>query len=485
MCLFKGSTMPFFRKRNDLQEEIAMEFKVEKKEKNMAVITVTVPNDEFRKAVKETYNKDKGKFQLPGFRKGHAPQYMIEKIYGEGVFYEGAVNACINKTWPEASKESGLEIVSRPEIDVTEVGAGKDLVYTGTVAVRPEVTLGEYKGIEVQKADMEVTEADIDEAIGKEQDKNSRLVTVEDRAAENGDTVKINFNGTIDTTGAVVFEDFRKGEYKVTVALDGMQSDLTEAEVSIWNDTIITAHFSEIFAPVDNFVVSGTGFARWTNMIPAAGDVAERYIVNMNDALQGETTNNYMQLNTEDLVPGETYQAKVAVVYTTGMSPWTTANFTFIGCDAVETQVDSLWYDEIPDGSMDVVLHWNNGSTVPTPPTPPTPPTGDVIVKLTAGDVWGDGTGYQMLLDDTHSLYGTTIPTSGALSANCSGNDAIYAQFSHKIPTNADGNCSTSNMVMNNTVEITIVSGLPLVTVTLVAVMTTTCSKVATPMNLQ
>ena len=191
-----------------------MEFKVEKKEKNMAVITVTVPNDEFRKAVKETYNKDKGKFQLPGFRKGHAPQYMIEKIYGEGVFYEGAVNACINKTWPEASKESGLEIVSRPEIDVTEVGAGKDLVYTGTVAVRPEVTLGEYKGIEVQKADMEVTEADIDEAIGKERDKNSRLVTVEDRAAENGDTVKINFNGTMD---GVAFEGGKGENYPLVL----------------------------------------------------------------------------------------------------------------------------------------------------------------------------------------------------------------------------------------------------------------------------
>ena len=144
-----------------------MEFKVEKKEKNMAVITVTVPNDEFRKAVKETYNKDKGKFQLPGFRKGHAPQYMIEKIYGEGVFFEGAVNACINKTWPEASKESGLEIVSRPEIDVTEVGGGKDLVYTGTVAVRPEVVLGEYKGIEVQKADMENSHAAVvDQRLG-------------------------------------------------------------------------------------------------------------------------------------------------------------------------------------------------------------------------------------------------------------------------------------------------------------------------------
>ena len=191
-----------------------MEFKVEKKEKNMAVITVTVPNDEFRKAVKETYNRDKGKFQLPGFRKGHAPQYMIEKIYGEGVFYEGAVNACINKTWPEASKESGLEIVSRPEIDVTEVGGGKDLVYTGTVAVRPEVVLGEYKGIEVKKADMEVTEADIDEAIGKEQDKNSRLVTVEDRAAENGDTVKINFDGTMD---GVAFEGGKGENYPLVL----------------------------------------------------------------------------------------------------------------------------------------------------------------------------------------------------------------------------------------------------------------------------
>ena len=191
-----------------------MEFKVEKKEKNMAVITVTVPNDEFRKAVKETYNRDKGKFQLPGFRKGHAPQYMIEKIYGEGVFFEGAVNACINKTWPEASKESGLEIVSRPEIDVVEVGSGKDLVYTGTVAVRPEVVLGEYKGIEVQKADMEVTEADIDEAIGKEQDKNSRLVTVEDRAAENGDTVKINFDGTMD---GVAFEGGKGENYPLVL----------------------------------------------------------------------------------------------------------------------------------------------------------------------------------------------------------------------------------------------------------------------------
>ena len=268
-----------------------------------------------------------------------------------------------------------------------------------------------------------------------------------------------NFNGTIDTTGAVIFPEFRKGEYKITVALEGMESDLTETEISVWNETTITAHFTEIFAPVDNLVVSGTGFARWTDMIPAASEVAERYIVNMNDALQGETTNNFMQLNTEGLTVGETYQAKVAVIYTTGMSPWKTANFTFIGCDAVGTQVDSLWYDPIQDESMDITLNWNNGGGTPTPPTPPTPPTGDVIVKLTAPDIWQDGTGYQMLLDDTHSLYGTVIPTTGALSMNCSGNDAIYAQFSHKIPTNADGNCTTSNIVLMNTVEITIPAG--------------------------
>ncbi len=175
-----------------------MAVQVEKKEKNMAVITVTVPAEDFKKALKETYNRDKGKFSLPGFRKGHAPQHIIEKFYGKGVFFEGAVNSCINKTYPDAAKESGLDIVSRPEIDVQEVEAGKDLVYTATVAVKPGVTLGEYKGIEVQKADMTVSDADVEEAIRKELEKDSRLVTVSDRAAQDGDTVKIDFDGSVD-----------------------------------------------------------------------------------------------------------------------------------------------------------------------------------------------------------------------------------------------------------------------------------------------
>ena len=105
-----------------------MEFKAEKKEKNMAVVTVTVPAEDFRKAVNETYKRDRNRFQLPGFRKGHAPKHMIEQFYGKGVFFEGAVNSCINETWPKASKECGLEIVSRPEIDVAEIGEDKGLV---------------------------------------------------------------------------------------------------------------------------------------------------------------------------------------------------------------------------------------------------------------------------------------------------------------------------------------------------------------------
>ena len=175
-----------------------MAVQVEKKEKNMAVITVTVPAEDFRKAMQETYNREKGRYTLPGFRKGRAPQKMIEKFYGEGVFFEGAVNSCINRTYPDAAKESGLEIVSRPEIDVKEVGADKDLVYTATVAVKPGVVLGEYKGIEVQKADMNVSDADVEEAIRRELEKDSRLVTVEGRAAQDGDTVKIDFDGSVD-----------------------------------------------------------------------------------------------------------------------------------------------------------------------------------------------------------------------------------------------------------------------------------------------
>jgi len=175
-----------------------MDCKVEKQEKNMVKLTVTVPAADFSKALTGSYNKNKGKYAVPGFRKGHAPQVMIEKAYGKGVFYEDAVNTCIDATYPGAVKDNALEVVSRPQIELSQIEEGKDLIYTAFVATRPEVTLGDYRGIEVKKADMEVTDADVEAALKQEQERNARLITIEDRAAETGDSLTIDFNGSVD-----------------------------------------------------------------------------------------------------------------------------------------------------------------------------------------------------------------------------------------------------------------------------------------------
>ncbi|MBQ3845233.1 MAG: DUF2436 domain-containing protein [Bacteroidales bacterium] len=259
------------------------------------------------------------------------------------------------------------------------------------------------------------------------------------------------FAGEFDETGTLVFPEFRKGNYVVTVDLEGYTSDYAEREVSIWDETTINATLTEIFKPVDVLTVSCTGYATWTPVVPV-DRLPEKYFIQLDGVYYGETTENNLQF--EGLEEGETYTAGVAVVYSTGMSAYVTTNFTYTGCEGVATQVEELAVDTASCVDMNVVLVWNGGQ-----PTPPTPPTGDVTIVLQADDVWGDGSGYQMLLDDTHSLYGTTIPETGPLSLNCTGNDAIYAQFSHKIPTNADGNCSTSNMVNNSSVSITIPAG--------------------------
>ena len=260
----------------------------------------------------------------------------------------------------------------------------------------------------------------------------------------------IAYTATFDAEGTVVFPEFRKGNYVVTVDLPGYTSSMIDEEVSIWEATELTAYLQEIFKPVEVINVSCTGYAMWTPIVPV-DRYAEKYFVTLDGVYYAETTNSYMQLDEASLVIDETYTLGVAVVYSTGMSEYVTKEFTYLGCEGVAQQVTEL---EATNEDMNVTLSWNGGQ-----PTPPTPPTGDVIVKLTVGDVWGDGSGYQMLLDDTHSLYGTTIPTSGALSMNCSGNEGIYSQFSHKIPTNADGNCTTNNIVINNTIEITIPAG--------------------------
>ncbi len=191
-----------------------MSLQVEKLEKNMAKLTVEVPAEQFEAALKTSFQKNKNRFNIPGFRKGKAPQAMVEKMYGVGVLYEDAVDEAINATYADAMKESGLDIVSRPEISIEQVEKGKALIYTALVAVKPEVALGEYKGIEVEKAKPEVTDADVDAELAKVQEQNSRLVNVEDRAVADGDQTVIDFEGFVDGVG---FEGGKAEDYPLTI----------------------------------------------------------------------------------------------------------------------------------------------------------------------------------------------------------------------------------------------------------------------------
>ena len=191
-----------------------MSVQVEYLEKNTANLTIEVPAEKFEEAVQHSYNKNKGKFNIPGFRKGKAPFNMIKKMYGVGVFYEDAVDEVIDASYPDAAKESGLEIVSRPSISIEEIEEGKAFVYTAVVAVKPEVTLGEYKGVEVQKTKSEVTEEDIETEIKRAREKNSRLITVEDRGIEDGDQVTIDFDGSVDGKR---FEGGKAEDYPLTI----------------------------------------------------------------------------------------------------------------------------------------------------------------------------------------------------------------------------------------------------------------------------
>ena len=191
-----------------------MSLQVEKLEKNTAKLTIEVPAEQFAKAVQNAYIKNKGKFNIPGFRKGKAPFAMIKKMYGAGVFFEDAANEVIDATYPDAAKESGLDIVSRPSVSVDQIEEDKPLVYTAVVAVRPEVTLGEYKGVEVQKAKAEVSDEDVDAEINSVREKNSRLITVEDRAIMDGDQVTIDFDGYVDEKR---FEGGQGEDYPLTI----------------------------------------------------------------------------------------------------------------------------------------------------------------------------------------------------------------------------------------------------------------------------
>ena len=175
-----------------------MSVKVENLEHNMAKLTVEVPAEEFVQAIQKVYQKNKKSISLPGFRKGHAPLQMIERMYGMGVFYEDAANDCINANYGKAADESGLDIVSSPEIGVEQIEKGKDFIFTALVAVKPEVKLGEYRGLEIEKKEAVVTDEDVEADLKREQEKNSRMIDIDSRPIADGDTIRLDYEGTID-----------------------------------------------------------------------------------------------------------------------------------------------------------------------------------------------------------------------------------------------------------------------------------------------
>ena len=191
-----------------------MSLQVEKLENNMAKLTIEVEATELEKAIQAAYQKNKGKISVPGFRKGKVPRQLIEKMYGKEVFYEDAANALIPDAYEKALEDCEETIVSTPRIEVTQIEAGKPFIFTAEVALKPEVKLGKYKGVKVEKADIDVTDDEINEQIEKERENNARMIEVEGRAIENGDVATIDFEGFVD---GVAFEGGKGENYPLTI----------------------------------------------------------------------------------------------------------------------------------------------------------------------------------------------------------------------------------------------------------------------------
>ena len=181
-----------------IRRNIKMSFKVEKQKDNTAKLIIEVPAEEFDKAIDEAYEKNKDKFKVDGFRKGKVPREMIEKIYGVGVFFDDAANAVIPEAYATAAKESGLEIVARPDIQVTKIAAGNPMEFEAIVTLKPEVKLGKYKGVKVEKVTAEVTDEDIENRLNQDKEQNARLVAADDKEIEDGDQAIIDFEGFVD-----------------------------------------------------------------------------------------------------------------------------------------------------------------------------------------------------------------------------------------------------------------------------------------------
>ncbi|MDD6660371.1 MAG: trigger factor [Lachnospiraceae bacterium] len=218
-----------------------MSVQVEKQEKNMAKLTIEVSAEEFGAALEKAYQKDKKKINVPGFRKGKAPRKMIEKMYGAGIFYEDAANIVIPEAYAAAAKECDEEIVSQPQISVTQIEEGKPFIFTAEVALKPAVTLGDYKGVEVEKTVIEVSEEEVDKEVDKERENNSRMIDVDDRAVEKGDIIKLDFEGSVD---GVPFQGGKAEDYSLTIGsgsfIPGFEDQLIGAKIGEELDVNVT-----------------------------------------------------------------------------------------------------------------------------------------------------------------------------------------------------------------------------------------------------
>lgn len=218
-----------------------MSLQVEKLDGNMAKLTIEVAAEELEKAIENAYQKSKNKISIPGFRKGKAPRKMIEQMYGKGVFLEDAANDLISESYEKALDECTEDIVSSPRIDVVQLEAGKSFIYTAEVALKPEVTLGKYKGVKIDKVDIDVTEEEIEADIAKERDNAARIIPITDRAVKDGDMTVIDFEGFVD---GVAFEGGKGEDYPLTIGsgafIPGFEAALIGAEIGVETDVNVT-----------------------------------------------------------------------------------------------------------------------------------------------------------------------------------------------------------------------------------------------------
>ncbi len=209
-----------------------MSLQVERLEHNMAKLTIEVPAEEVEKALQAAYLKERGKISLPGFRKGRVPRQMIEKMYGPEVFYDEAANRMISEAYAKAYDECELELVSQPKIEITQLEKGKEFIFTAEVAVKPEVKLGEYKGLKVDKVSTRVTQKEVDEEIDKERERNVRTIDVTDRAVQDKDQITLDFEGFVD---GVAFEGGKASDYPLTIGsgafIPGFEDQLIGANI--------------------------------------------------------------------------------------------------------------------------------------------------------------------------------------------------------------------------------------------------------------